>query len=159
MKLHEIREATQNDEVLTKVCDAITNNWWRFYKSDIHMKGYDVLRKELNFHDDVIIRKQKLIIPHCLRHSILTLAQEGHISIVKCKARLRSKFQWPYRFWSLAFYFGMSLVLNHIASSPTSSNNANSNSRITVAISSYRFIWSISNWRNFTILDFQSMRF
>ena len=57
------------------------------------MKGYDVLRKELNFHDDVIIRKQKLIIPHCLRHSILTLAQEGHISIVKCKARLRSKFQ------------------------------------------------------------------
>ena len=57
------------------------------------MKGYDVLRKELNFHDDVIIRTQKLIIPHCLRHSILILAQEGHISIVKCKARLRSKFQ------------------------------------------------------------------
>ena len=60
------------------------------------MKPCYVLRKERIFHDCVILRKQKLVIPHCLRHSILRLAHEGHISIVKYKARLRSKVWWPH---------------------------------------------------------------
>ena len=83
LKFHEIREATQNDQIFTKVCDAAINNRWRFYKNNIHMKCYYVLRKELIFHDGVILRKQKLVIPHSLRHSILRLAHEVHIGIVK----------------------------------------------------------------------------
>ena len=58
------------------------------------MKPYYVLRKELVFHDGIILRKQKLDIPDCLRRSVLRLAHEGHIGIVKCKARLRSKVWW-----------------------------------------------------------------
>ena len=30
LTFHEIREATQNDQILAKVCDAINNNRWRF---------------------------------------------------------------------------------------------------------------------------------
>ena len=60
------------------------------------MKPYYVLHRELIFHDSVILRKQKLVIPHCLRHSILRLAQEKHIGIVKYKARLRSKVWCPH---------------------------------------------------------------
>ena len=96
MTFHEIREATQNDQILAKVCDAINNNRWRFYKNDIHIKPYYVLRKELIFHDGVILRKHKLVIPHCLRRPVLRLAHEGHIGIVKCKGRLRSKVWWPH---------------------------------------------------------------
>ena len=96
MTFHEIREATQNDQILAKVCDVITNNRWRSYKNDIHIKPYYVLRKELIFHDGVILRKQKLVIPLCLRHSVLRLAHEGHIGIVKFKARLHSKVWWPH---------------------------------------------------------------
>ena len=55
------------------------------------MTPYYVLLKELIFHDDVIFRKQKLVIPHCLRRSVLRLAHAGHLGIVNCKARLRSK--------------------------------------------------------------------
>ena len=58
------------------------------------MKPYYFSRKELISHDGVILRKQKLVIPHCLRRSVLRLAHEGHISIVKCKARFRSKVSW-----------------------------------------------------------------
>ena len=87
LTFHEIREATQNDQILAKVCDAINNNQWRFYKNDIHMKPYYVLQKELIFRDGVILRKHKLVIPHCLRRSVPRLAHEGHIRIVKCKAR------------------------------------------------------------------------
>ena len=92
MKCHEVREATQNDEILTMVCDAINNNRWKFYKNDIHMKPYYVLRKELIVYDGVILREQKLVVLHCLHCSFLRLPHEGHISIVKCKARLRTKF-------------------------------------------------------------------
>ena len=70
-KFREIREVTQNDEILTKVCDAINNNRWRFYKNDIHMKPYYVLRKELIFHEGVSLRKQKLVIPNSLCRSVL----------------------------------------------------------------------------------------
>ena len=91
LKFHEVRETTQNDEILTMVCDAINNNRWKFYKNDIHMKPYYVLRKELIFYDGVILREQKLVVLHCLHRSVLRLPHEGHISIVKCKARLRTK--------------------------------------------------------------------
>ena len=60
------------------------------------MKPYYVLQKELIFHDGVILRKQELVIPPCLRRSFLRLAHEAHIGIVKCKARLRSKVWWPH---------------------------------------------------------------
>ena len=33
LKFHEIREATQNDEILLKVCDTINNNRWSFIKT------------------------------------------------------------------------------------------------------------------------------
>ena len=47
------------------------------------MKPYYVLQKELIFRDAVILRKQKLLMSNCLRHSIFRLAYEEHISIVK----------------------------------------------------------------------------
>ena len=48
------------------------------------MKPHYVLQKEIILHNSVILRKLKLVIPHLLRHSILRLAHEEHISIVKC---------------------------------------------------------------------------
>ena len=66
------------------------------YKNDIRIKPYYILRKKLIFHDAVILRKQKLVFPHCLGHSILRLAHEGHIDILKCIARLRSKIWWSH---------------------------------------------------------------
>ena len=47
------------------------------------MKPYYALRKEFIFPDGAILRKQKLVIPHFLRHSILRLVDEKHIGIVK----------------------------------------------------------------------------
>ena len=73
LNFYQIQEATQNDKILTKVRDAISNNRWRFYNKDIHITPYYVLLKELIFHDDEIVRKQKLVIPHCLRRSVLRL--------------------------------------------------------------------------------------
>ena len=67
-----------------------------FYKNNIHMKPYYALRKGLIFHGGVILRKQKLAIPHIKNRFILRLAHEEHIGIVNCKARLRRKVWWSH---------------------------------------------------------------
>ena len=89
LKFHKIREATQNGQILTKICDAIFNNQCRFYKSDIHMKFASVFK--LIFSDGATLRKQKLVFRHCLHHYISRLAHRGHIAIEKSKTGLRSK--------------------------------------------------------------------
>lgn len=43
LKFLEIRETTQNYQILTKVCDAIDKNQWKFYKNNIHLKPYNIL--------------------------------------------------------------------------------------------------------------------
>ena len=56
------------------------------------MKPYYVLRNELIFHDGVILRRQKLVVSHFLRRSVLRSAHEGHVSILKCKETCAARF-------------------------------------------------------------------
>ena len=56
------------------------------------MKPYYVLQNELIFHDGVILRKQKLVVSHFLRRSVLRSTHEGHVSILKCKGTCAARF-------------------------------------------------------------------
>ena len=56
------------------------------------MKPYYILRNELIFHDGVILRRQKLVVSHILRRSVLRSAHEGHVSILKCKETCAARF-------------------------------------------------------------------
>ena len=141
------------------------------------MKPYYALRKEFIFPDGAILRKQKLVIPHFLRHSILRLVDEKHIGIVKhvtrntsvlwnvdeehvgivkCKARLRSKVWWPQIDFEVSPFISECHVcgttLDHHQPAPL----IHSNSSITMVISSCRFMRSVSKWRNFTNSDYYS---
>ena len=49
LTFHEIREATQNDQILAKVCDVINSNRWRFYKNDIHIYLTKFYERNLSF--------------------------------------------------------------------------------------------------------------
>ena len=152
LKFHEIWEVTQSDQILTKVPNAINNNRCRFYKNDIHIKSsYYILQKERVFHDSVILRKQKLVIPHCLRRFILRLAHERHISIVKCKARLWSKFWWLHidsEVSPLILEFqSCQTTLDHHQPASMMPIPTPESPWLSVAVD---FMWSISNWRNFT---------
>lgn len=47
------------------------------------------------FFDSILLRGNKIVIPHCLRKRVLDAAHEGHPGIVAMKGRLRSKVWWP----------------------------------------------------------------
>ena len=57
--------------------------------------GYRSISTELNEVDGVLLRGNKLVIPRVLRQRVIELAHEGHMGIVKCKQRLRTKVWWP----------------------------------------------------------------
>ena len=63
--------------------------------------------------------------------------------------------QW-YQFWNLAFYFEIPFVSNHIESSPIGFNDPNSNARITVVISNFKFMWSIFGETLLILVDYYS---
>ena len=54
-----------------------------------------MVRNELTFIGQVILRGTRIVIPKVLRSRVLELAHEGHQGIVKMKERLRSKVWWP----------------------------------------------------------------
>ena len=89
------------------------------------MKPCYVSRKQIIFHDGIILRKERLFTPYCLHHSSLKLAHKVHINTVKCKRIQRSKVRWSHIILELIFYFEMLLVLNHHGSSATGSSDVN----------------------------------
>ena len=54
-----------------------------------------MVRNELTFIGQVILRGTRIVIPKVLRQRVVELAHEGHQRIVKMKERLRSKVWWP----------------------------------------------------------------
>ena len=58
-------------------------------------RSFMMVRNELTFIGQVILRGTRIVIPKVLRSRVLELAHEGHHGIVKMKERLRSKVWWP----------------------------------------------------------------
>ena len=92
--MDEIKNAYADDIILQNVITSITTNNWKSSSRD-ELRQFYLVRNELTYTHEILLRNRKLVIPCSLRHRILSLAHEGHMGIVKCKARLRSKVWWP----------------------------------------------------------------
>ena len=93
--LEEIKDAYNSDSSLKTVIKCIQENKWKLAKKIPEVKLYYSVRNELSWADGILLRSRKIVIPPILRQRVLSLAHEGHMGIVKCKARLRSKVWWP----------------------------------------------------------------
>ncbi|CAK1595001.1 unnamed protein product [Parnassius mnemosyne] len=75
---------------ICKVKKGVCQNDW-----DDSIKSYKFFENDLCFHDGILLRGNKIVIPQQLRKSVLDAAHEGHPGIVAMKERLRSKVWWP----------------------------------------------------------------
>ena len=90
VKIQEIESASAEDEELQVVRNClVSGNWEKCPRSFV------MVRNELTFIGQVILRGTRIVIPKVLRHRVVELAHEGHQGIVKMKERLRSKVWWP----------------------------------------------------------------
>ena len=87
--LEDIKAAYGSDPPLLQTMKYVKSGIWKSSNSEIAQ--YYRLRNELTLVDGVLLRNRKLVIPQGLRNQVLRLAHEGHLGVVKSKARLRSK--------------------------------------------------------------------
>lgn len=90
VSLREIEAASATDEETLKVKNEIFNNNW-----NESVNNYKIFQAEQCFHENILLRGNKIIIPKPLRQRVLEPAHEGHPGIVAMKNRLRTKVWWP----------------------------------------------------------------
>ena len=82
--IQEVEIVSASDEELSAVHRAL-----RTVLRDELSGEYHYVRMELSVIGQVVLRGQRLVIPHTLRQRTLELAHEGHMGIVKTKEWLR----------------------------------------------------------------------
>ena len=83
MTLDEIKKATRNDPILTKVKNSLKEEKWN--ESDQSIKPFRLCADELtnNSSDDILLKNTRLVIPTTLQERATQLAHVGHQGIEK----------------------------------------------------------------------------
>lgn len=90
VSLKEILDSSMDDQEILNVKEGLYHNIW-----NDHVKLYKIFQNELCFHEGILLRGTRIVIPSALRKRVLDAAHEGHPGIVSMKARLRTKVWWP----------------------------------------------------------------
>lgn len=85
----EVIRSSQNDPEFEKVKKALNDDQW----SDL--KAYAPFKSELCFSKDLLLRRDKIVIPGDLREAVVRLSHSGHPGKEKMKRRLRTAVWWP----------------------------------------------------------------
>lgn len=90
LKVEEIAKESEIDNDLIALRKAISSEIW----SNINQQ-YVLFKDEYCVYNNIVLKRDKIVIPIILRQRTLRLAHEGHPGIVVMKRRLRSKVWWP----------------------------------------------------------------
>ena len=88
----EIRDLTAEDPVLTKVVQYLKTGW---PKNEVWANEYSNCKLDLSLHDDVVLYRNRVVIPSVIRKEFLDLLHIGHSGMVAMKAEARKYIFWP----------------------------------------------------------------
>lgn len=91
LDVHEIEAATEMDDELQKLREAIDTDDW----TDKDLRLYAPFKAEFGFTGSLIVRNTNLLIPKIHRARMLQLAHEGHPGQTAMKSRIRTCCWWP----------------------------------------------------------------
>ena len=95
-KLQEIKNESDNDEQFQLLREVILQGWPESRRDcPPSIQEYWNHRDELSINDGIILKCEKVLIPHSLRSKILDCIHQGHMGIEKCIRRARSSVFWP----------------------------------------------------------------
>ncbi|MCH2405926.1 MAG: DDE-type integrase/transposase/recombinase [Nitrosopumilus sp.] len=90
--LTQIQEETKRDVLLIQLKQCIRTGNWTHQEEINH---FEKQKNYLSIANDIILMKNRIVIPKVLRLDILKIAHKSHQGIVKTKAMLREKVYWP----------------------------------------------------------------
>ena len=94
VSLQELREAVSADPVISKIINMVQKGKI-VHDEDCNVKRCVTIFKELYTTDNLLMRRDRIVIPESLRTRIIHCGHDGHQGIVKTKQLLRSKYWWP----------------------------------------------------------------
>ena len=95
-KLEQCKDATRKDLTLQKLKTTVISGWpERKSQVDPELREYWNIKGEISFCDDLLLRKDRLIVPSSLREEMLSQIHSSHLGIEKCKRRARDLLYWP----------------------------------------------------------------
>ncbi|KAL0148283.1 hypothetical protein M9458_056429 [Cirrhinus mrigala] len=94
ISLQELKEASEQDPVLSQLRVYILNGWPQEVPEGL--AAFSRIKQELScWNDTCVARGLCTVIPSTLRARVLAMAHEGHLGIVKLKQRCRERVWWP----------------------------------------------------------------
>ena len=95
-KLKELQEETQKDSGTEKLRHVVLNSLPE-RKSHLSqsIQSYWDYREELTIHDELIFKRNKVVIPAALRNEMLKAVHQPHLGVEASKRRAREVLFWP----------------------------------------------------------------
>ena len=94
-KLRKMQIETNKDSTLQTLKEYTLNGWPSNNSVDPFVKPFHAFQDEISFHNGVLLKGDRMIIPTSLRTDMLKLIHQGHFGIEKCKQRARFSMYWP----------------------------------------------------------------
>ena len=93
-KLEQIKSCYQGDVVCSNLIQFCRTGWPEKSALSESLKGYWSHQGEIAFHNGLLLRGSRLIIPHSLQAEMLDKVHEGHQGIAKCRQRAKQSIWW-----------------------------------------------------------------
>lgn len=90
-----LKEQLKADNVCSRVMALCTEGWPLHAKQEPVLRNYWPERATLTVRDGLLLKGTRLVIPSAMRNDVLAKLHEGHLGIVKCKARAHESVWWP----------------------------------------------------------------
>ena len=94
-RLVQLQQETSLDPVLQQLINYTLHGWPEKFKISQALKPYYNIRSEIVFHENLLLKGQRIIVPSSLRKTMKEIIHQGHSGIERCKFRARQSLYWP----------------------------------------------------------------
>ena len=94
-RLEKFRSETEKDRTLQKLKEYVMYGWPQKRLVDGAVMPYYSFREEIVYHEGLLFKGERIIVPISLRQEVKFDLHTGHIGIECCKRRARRSVYWP----------------------------------------------------------------
>lgn len=90
-----VKECTMKDSLLCTIREFVKNGFPNVKDIDTSVWPYYKVKHDLSLYEDVLLYRNRVIVPETLRKHVMDMLHEGHKGTVAMKAEARSTVYWP----------------------------------------------------------------
>ena len=94
-RLNQLQQETASDHILQQLKEVTLNGWPEKRSIPPSIKPYYSIRGEIVYHNGLLLKGSRIIIPSSLRNAMKEIIHHGHNGIERCKNRARQSVYWP----------------------------------------------------------------